>query len=572
MALSKSVNLVEAQIPYVCHLCEDEKQIRWKCQDCSLLMCDKCKRKVHVKFKAAEEHNVIKVADIGKDGSFQPNLFVLCDKHPEQKICIFCKKCNQFVCPVCLSEKHRDHYFESLKVNYEDKFQSLKYFQDRLQEDLDFHLSCEKELSYRTKSNENFYENARKTILEQEERLKKAIGKETKSRLEILEDRIKEMKIATIKAQTKNDNAQKEVGAIFDVVNSAINTGSLKSVIETEQSVKAWIEPQKTDRVIDIIPIELNCGPIDQTQISKMFGSLEKVSDTVQFEVLHSYRSKAIFNIIQPCKDGSVWVSNKYSCLRNMKVCNEIQQRQEINDISVEEMLESDEGEVILSLTGHSKLVTLAKDGKLTDFIDFSPLIARPLHITKSGKIVIGICEEIRYKLSTYSVRQIIILEASGKRLHTFEFDDEHKRILTYALKATTNINNDLYVIDKTSKHKHGRLLSLAYPNKVMWTYTGNTTLNAKLQFKPNSLAVTATGNIVLLDSDTKVLHILDITGALKTFVSLLNYHVFSPESMCIDVRGRMWISCGGLSSDSYMTYFTKIFQGMIVVMSFTGF
>ncbi|XP_052062938.1 uncharacterized protein LOC127702678 [Mytilus californianus] len=572
MAMSKSINLGEAQIPCVCHLCEDEKKIRWKCQECSLLMCDKCKKKVHAKFKAADEHNVIKIADIGKDGSFKPNLFVVCEKHPEQKICIFCKKCNQSVCPVCLSEKHRDHYFESLKVTYEEKIQSLKYFQDKLKEDLAFHSTCEKELKNRTISNEYFYENARKTILKQEERLKNAIGNETKSRLESLGDRVNEMKIATIKAQNTNVNAQKEVGSILDILNSAINTGSLKTVIETEQSVTFWPEPEKTYRVIDISPIELRCGSIDQTQISEMFGSLEKISNTVQFELLQSYKSKAIFNNIQPCQDGSVWVSNKYSSLRNMELGNEIQQRREVKDISVEEMLESEKGEVILSLSGQSKLVTLADDGELKDFIDFSPYISRPLHITKSGKIVVGICEEISYKLSQHSVRKIIIIEASGKKMHTFEFDADHKRILTYALKATTNINNDLYVIDKTSKYKHGRLLSLAYPNKVIWTYTGNKTINSKLQFKPNSLAVTTTGNIVLLDSDTKVLHIIDVTGALKTFVSLLNFHVFSPESMCIDVQGRMWISCGGLSSDSFMTYFTNIFQGMLIVMSFTGF
>ncbi|XP_063443334.1 uncharacterized protein LOC134723710 [Mytilus trossulus] len=572
MAMSKSINLGETQIPCVCHLCEDERQIRWKCQDCSLLMCDQCKRKVHVKFKAADEHNVIMVADIGKDTSFQPNLFVLCDKHPEQKICIFCKKCNQLVCLVCISEKHKDHYLESLIVTYEEKLQSLKYFHDKLKEDLNFHSTCENVISHKTKSNPSHYENVRKSILDQEERLKNAIGNETQSRLAILGEQIKEMNIATIRAQNTNVNAQKEVSSKMESVNLAINSGCLKTIIDKEQSIKSWTETVKTNRVIDISAIKLNCGSIDQTQISEMFGSLEEVSDTVRFKVLHSYRSKAIFNNMLPCKDGSVWVSDKYSCLRNMELGNEIQQRQEFKDIHVEEMLENDKGHVILSVSGQSKLVTLADDGTFNDFLDLSPLISRPLHISNSGKIVVGICEEISYELSENSVRQIIIIDTSGKKWHTFEFDDDHQRILTYALKATINVNNDLYVIDKTSEYQHGRLLSLAYPNKVTWVYTGNKSINSKHQFKPNSLAVTATGNIVLLDFETRVLHILDITGALKTFVSLLNYDVVRPESMCIDVRGRMWISCGGLSSDSYMTILTNIFQGILVVMSFTGF
>ncbi|CAC5391025.1 unnamed protein product [Mytilus coruscus] len=215
----------------------------------------------------------------------------------------------------------------------EHSVRQIIIIEDKLKEDLAFHSTCEKELSDRTKSNRCFYENVTKTILEQEERFRKAIENETKSRLKILGDRFKEMNMATIKAQNTNVNAQKEVGSNLESVNLAIDTGSLKSVIATEQSVKSWTEPEKTYRVIDINPIELNCGSIDQTQISEMFGSLEEVSDTVQFKVLYSYRSKAIFNNIQPCQDGSVWVSDKYSCLRNIELGNEIQQRQEVKRI-----------------------------------------------------------------------------------------------------------------------------------------------------------------------------------------------------------------------------------------------
>lgn len=40
---SKSIN--KAQIPQVCHLCETDSRIRWKCIDCDLLMCGKCSEK-----------------------------------------------------------------------------------------------------------------------------------------------------------------------------------------------------------------------------------------------------------------------------------------------------------------------------------------------------------------------------------------------------------------------------------------------------------------------------------------------------------------------------------------------
>ncbi|VDI63861.1 Hypothetical predicted protein [Mytilus galloprovincialis] len=66
MALSKSIQ--KAQIPLPCELCEIETKIQWKCIDCNLLLCDKCKNKVHSKFKKAKDHKIITIKEVGLHG------------------------------------------------------------------------------------------------------------------------------------------------------------------------------------------------------------------------------------------------------------------------------------------------------------------------------------------------------------------------------------------------------------------------------------------------------------------------------------------------------------------------
>ncbi|XP_071136379.1 tripartite motif-containing protein 2-like [Mytilus edulis] len=62
MAMSRP----QVQCPIQCQLCEGEPKVKWKCLDCDLLMCSKCKDKVHSKFKSEKDHRIIDIKDIGQ--------------------------------------------------------------------------------------------------------------------------------------------------------------------------------------------------------------------------------------------------------------------------------------------------------------------------------------------------------------------------------------------------------------------------------------------------------------------------------------------------------------------------
>lgn len=56
------------QCAMVCQLCEVDPKVKWKCLKCELLMCIKCKDRVHAKFKADKEHRVIDIKELQLDG------------------------------------------------------------------------------------------------------------------------------------------------------------------------------------------------------------------------------------------------------------------------------------------------------------------------------------------------------------------------------------------------------------------------------------------------------------------------------------------------------------------------
>ncbi|VDH93702.1 Hypothetical predicted protein [Mytilus galloprovincialis] len=57
-------SLRKAQSLLSCQLCDNPNVIKWKCQDCVMLMCDNCKERVHPKFKSSETHTVISIRDV----------------------------------------------------------------------------------------------------------------------------------------------------------------------------------------------------------------------------------------------------------------------------------------------------------------------------------------------------------------------------------------------------------------------------------------------------------------------------------------------------------------------------
>lgn len=63
-----STSVRKAQVPISCNFC-NENAIKWKCEECDILMCDSCKYKIHERMKSTKDHEVISFCDKKEDPS-----------------------------------------------------------------------------------------------------------------------------------------------------------------------------------------------------------------------------------------------------------------------------------------------------------------------------------------------------------------------------------------------------------------------------------------------------------------------------------------------------------------------
>ena len=56
----------QEQCPILCQLCEVDVRVKWKCQNCDLLLCTKCKDTVHSKIKTERAHTIIIINQVVK--------------------------------------------------------------------------------------------------------------------------------------------------------------------------------------------------------------------------------------------------------------------------------------------------------------------------------------------------------------------------------------------------------------------------------------------------------------------------------------------------------------------------
>ncbi|CAC5386593.1 unnamed protein product [Mytilus coruscus] len=117
----------------LCQICEIARGIEWKCLDCDLLMCQKCKEKIHPKFKLANEHKIVHIKDVGHKevqvSSFEEEIHfgdIKCTDHSNQTCCMYCKLCDKLVCVQCVIKTHKSHVFEEIRSGYSFKKENLR--------------------------------------------------------------------------------------------------------------------------------------------------------------------------------------------------------------------------------------------------------------------------------------------------------------------------------------------------------------------------------------------------------------------------------------------------------------
>ncbi|XP_063431640.1 E3 ubiquitin-protein ligase TRIM71-like [Mytilus trossulus] len=541
MALSHSI----AQTPAVCQFCEESPEIKWKCINCELFLCQLCSSKIHSKSKASMEHEIINLkyfeAEDLATSVRKVNLEnMLCSKHGKQKCFLYCNECRVPACSKCLMEPHKLHDFKPIDEVYNDIVSEMKDLIIKFESHLKL-LRKEKDMQEKILSEgEINFKETRDIILQTEKEMKETISKHAKDILLELEAKWKpnENLMKTELSSMTKDEVETETRK--NNLNQILQSHRVADIFSTskifDRSLPKFSTTTKKTNEAKFIP-----GNMHVKLGSQMFGDLYSVPD---FEVKHTYQldDTDLPNTFLFCEDNTAFMGS-YSGLTLQKVTfknRKIKVEREVK-IAVFDMAWTKDGEILIS-SAESDLHLYTKDNKLKTFKSFSPWRTLGVNVTKDNKILVSLVESFFPKPT--EDKRLVIMNQDGDIQHTIDYDKDNQRMFTYPGRIKA-LKDKIVVLDLMNKNSEGRVMMIDYGGLLHWTYNGyNNSNSSQAKFYPSDCAITSADKILVCDLDNHLIHVLNSAGKIIVCKNVKTLELELPFCLSIDNNDLLWIGC----------------------------
>ncbi|XP_063427573.1 uncharacterized protein LOC134711076 [Mytilus trossulus] len=553
MAFSQSIG--KAQTPAMCQFCEESPDIKWKCINCELFLCQRCCSKIHSKIKASMEHEIINVKDF-EMADFATSVRkvdlenMVCKIHDKQKCFVFCKDCKEPSCSKCLIETHKLHDYKDLDEEYKEIIFEMEELIKQFEANLKFISNEKKQLQKKLSDGDNNFQETRDLILQTEKKMKDVISKHAKDLLQELEAKWKPTENIIkreLSAITKNEEKIKtKKKNLYQALQShqAIDIFSTSKTLEkslSHYSVKK-IKENKTK----FIPTNMEVKKGSQSVLGDIYTTLD-------LELINTYHSdlENVTNIVF-CSDKTAFVGSLNSS-KIQKInfeTNYIKVETEIL-IEVNDMAKFTDNEILVA-TGQSGLTLCTKDGQFTTFKSFSPLKTASVHVTKNKKIIVGLVEYTLdiFRIAKDSHRKVVIMNQNGDIQHTIEYDTDNQRLLTCPYRINS-LKDRIVVVDNTDKKREGRVVMFNYGGQLHWTYNGcNRIISDQVKFYPRDVSITSTAMILISDQINHAIHVTNPAGKVIVCCDVKVLGIELPFSFDIDNNEVLWIGCDTWEED----------------------
>ncbi|CAC5394310.1 TRIM71 [Mytilus coruscus] len=534
----------KAQTLAVCQFCEESSEIKWKCINCELFLCQLCSSKIHSKSKASMKHEIInfkriETEDVDLSLRKMDLGSMVCTMHSEQKCFVYCKDCSQPVCSKCLTETHKLHDYKGLDEAYNDIVSEKKELLNKLESNLQFLRNAKDKLNKILSDGDKTFQETKEAIKQTEKEMKEAITKYANDLLQELEAKSKSsenMIKAELSAMKKNED---KLEARINNINQAKQYHQVADIFSplTKYPVK-----KIKHNGVKFIPGNMHKKLGSQS----VLGDLNIVPD---LELIHSYQSaiQNVTNIIFSSDNCAFIGSYSSQKLQKVKFENHrIKVEREIK-IKIYDMAKTRDGEILVSSEG-SEIKLYTKDGQLNTFKSFSPLKTLGIHITKDHKIIIGLTESLKIPATKDSIRTLVIMNHDCYIQNTIEFES----LLTYPYRIQS-FSDRILVVDITNTEWEGRVVMLDERGKLHWTYNGCNSINSDQDhFYPDDIAITSTDMILVSDCENHTIHVLNPDGKVIVCKDVKCLGIELPLGLCIDKNQVLWIRCNTYAKDKF--------------------
>ncbi|XP_076088724.1 uncharacterized protein LOC143059119 [Mytilus galloprovincialis] len=549
-----------AQNFMVCQFCETSNEPKYKCVNCDLILCEGCKIKIHTKIKKNEVHQVLDLKEFSNLGASETIRHldlkdIQCSIHNAEQCIIYCEDCKVLLCAVCLLESHRTHNLTKIAEVYQRKLKELKEFDDKIQQELPFYADLEKELKQIKSIENDQYTEIKKRILKKESELKEIITKQRENLITELDKlwkpREEEMSRQLKETAEKSDALTRNKAQIEETFQShnalAVFTASGKLNNDLPTRPVNTISEQKTifseAKIID-----------DNKHDKEAFGSILTIP---VFKVTETFTSEEDIWKIETFEDNSnILCLFEESTIKSFRLKNskcETTSVAGVDKVDIVDMTKAKDNTLLFTVLTSSEikcLSTFTPDSKIETFTSISPLIARGIHATLKN-IFIGFREAgLTFPLKEESRRGILVYDYNCRHMRTYEYDSNNQRLFTLPVVITTNINEDICVIDITNNVTlEDRVVVLGKHGNLKWTYNSHSSINSKNNFFPRDLVTTSKGLILVSDRNSNAVHIISMEGCLVTCLNE-KHGIERPLCLNIDQDGQLQIGCSSFGTN----------------------
>ncbi|CAC5371501.1 unnamed protein product [Mytilus coruscus] len=468
MALSKPIT--KAQDIMSCGVCESETKLKWKCLDCDLLMCNKCREKIHPKFKNADDHTILDIKEVGRSlGNIHLNFTTSNVKYTQPNHAAF-----SAIAEKGLADDERK--LNQLRIS--ESCKGRRVLQD---------IQAQKE-----------------ELVEHADEFLKKVHQQMKFN----EDSISEEQKKTMDSRVK---MRKEFQKIGELIESTDPTKVFENIDKVKISLDTAIQP------IDLSNI---CTPqfMPRKLTPSIFGSLTDVSCGDKHDIIEMKVKKQFVTGLKSChflsisSDGSCWLGDGTTkVLQRMNIDGDNPTTVSTIKTTIRGISLTPDGDILLAnATPRLKLIRRTSGKVKESKYSVDPLSIISVHVTK-GKVIVG-AKSPGEVIPVTGRRVVIVMDKDGIHETVYEYDKNKQRLLTFPNSIASTSDGCIFIADFTQADKcNSRILALRKDGSILNTYSGHPDLNNKNEpFEPVIIASTLLDNIIIPDVNCHAFHILD--------------------------------------------------------------
>nr|XP_034305794.1 E3 ubiquitin-protein ligase TRIM71 isoform X3 [Crassostrea gigas] len=560
MALSESQVPPDAQHYLVCGTEDCERNCQFYCNDCYQPMCEQC-RDEHLKNKKTKSHEMVPYKQHKR-----PLPVEQCKIHPTKEMVLLCEECQIPICYKCTATKeHRGHAFTDLEIDFDEKvslcheeIEKIRNYFEPTSQDL------KTEIAGDVTEMKKIMEAIRTSMKAEAEYVKKLVNTVISENIKQV-DKIEKSLLESLNGQNKkiNDyiNYLNNLIKTFYGYLSPSNIEQLTLALKSESFI---IRP--IPETFKPVPPVFIAGNFSKKDVTKLLGRITvqntkpenrkikpmetastqlkptgkqrkqgtEKSDVKQTLSLSSsvikvreYKVPGVGHVyhISLGKSGRLLVSNMNGNLVQTDLQGNQLQKIQTSSRSDGYHTVTQDGDLIYTDNDNKVINRITRGNTITEFIrtgDWRPLSIHSSHINRD--LLVGMRKDGEAKVTRYN--------KTRTEIQNIQRNKKGQGLYRYPHYITENINGDVcvsdygiavVVVDKSGQHR--------------FSYTGQGS-----GFEPFGICTDVLGHILVCDTFSNTVHLLDQDGQLLSEILTLQEGVERPCSVCVDDDNNLWV------------------------------